>query len=83
MVAIPTRRATPSSLEWFNDIYDNSIASAIFDSSTTELHIEVNLTARLRPLNIINFELIEKKEHYLISPFLSICQGSYVLPNNR
>lgn len=47
----------PSSLEWFNDIYDNSIASAIFDTSTTELHIEVSLTARLRPLNIINFEL--------------------------
>ena len=47
----------PVSLEWFNDIYNNSIASAVFSQSTMELHINVSLSAKLRPLNIINFEL--------------------------
>ena len=47
----------PVSLEWFNDVYNNSIASAVFSQSTMELHINVSLSAKLRPLNIINFEL--------------------------
>ena len=60
----------PSSLDWINDIYNNTIASALFDQSLSKLEVVVNLRAKIRPINIINFELtsIYKKYPFFYPP---------------
>lgn len=81
----------PSSKEWFNDIYENKIANILFSCPTSNFNIEVNLKAKLRPINIINFELPNCSKKYpffyshderkKILPFLSAPEPTILFEN--